>query len=97
MEFVNPSGEKLSAVQWYRQAAEMGMGVPLSETTAPGALGDITIRTVWTGISGSGFRPFRTMRLVVGRRLWETLEEYDADTAAMAGHMLWIRRLTPVS
>lgn len=102
MRYLDTGGNEITAHHWYILTGSLGMGQVLAETTMPHLLGEITLRTVFLGMREDNpdprpyhlaVLPYRTMRLLVGRAYWETMETYDGDVAARAGHLRWCVRL----
>ncbi len=102
MKYIDRAGSPIEEREWYSMIGSLGVGFVQAETTMPHLLGDITIRTVFLGVRGAvpetilysqDVLPYRTLRLISGRVCWETLETYDEETAARAGHFRWCLRL----
>lgn len=105
MRYVDRAGNPIEEREWYAMTGSLGIGTVLAETTLPHVLGEITIRTVFIGVQedrpsevtySQAMLPYRTMRLINGRVCWETLETYDGDAAARAGHIRWCVRVADV-
>ncbi len=93
LTFHDRDGSTLEFKQWLDIAVAYGMGIPLAETTMPHELGDITIRTVWLGITEDEGRckQYLILRGIRGRR-WTCLEMLDKEEDARANHHLWCLR-----
>lgn len=77
--------------RWLGLATTFGIGLVLAETTLPSLLGDMMLRTVWLGVStdDGSVKAYRTLRQVLGRG-WCSLQEYEDEADARAGHMRWV-------
>jgi hypothetical protein len=100
LTFVDRFGDALTPTKWARMIIDYGVGVRLAESTIPSPLGDIIVRTVWTGIDdqttgGAGLGPFVTLRAPLGR-FYTALESYRSDVQARAGHTMWVTRVSNV-
>ncbi len=103
MKYIDRGGNVIDEREWYRMTSYLGIGLVLAETTLPHALGEITLRTVFVGVRedspdltpySQAILPYRTMRLLIGRVNWETLQTYDKEADARAGHIAWVVRST---
>lgn len=89
--FINRYGDPLRFNQWIKVMLEHGIGLRLAESCVPSPLGDVVLRTLWTGIDSPGAGPFVTVRAPLGR-FYCVLDTYRTEEGARAGHTRWVVR-----
>lgn len=88
--FVDPYDQPISAASWGYLVEELGLDHIIAQTHLETRVGDIYVRTTWTGCVVPGRRqPFGITTAANEDGPWTEVEQYPTRAAALAGHASW--------